>query len=154
MRSLLLSGVLLVAATPLFAQATPTPKPAPLSWGPAPAVFPAGAQMAVVSGDPAKAAPFVVQLKMPAGYRLAPHFHPTEETIEVKEGIFLYGMGDNFDLGKATPMKVGSKGTIPAQMHHFASAKVATVVQVSSMGPFALIYVNPADDPQKQAPKP
>jgi hypothetical protein len=70
MRSLSFSAVLLLAATPLFAQDTTTAKPAALAWGPAPAIFPSGAQMAVVSGDPGKAAPFVVALKMPAGYRI------------------------------------------------------------------------------------
>jgi quercetin dioxygenase-like cupin family protein len=154
MRLLPFSAVLLVAASPLFAQDTTTAKPAALSWGPAPAVFPSGAQMAVVSGDPGKPAPFVVALKMPGGYRIPPHFHPTDETIEVKEGLFLYGMGDTLDLSKTKAMKPGDKGTIPAKMHHFATAKEATVVQVSAMGPFTMTYVNPKDDPQQQAPKP
>jgi quercetin dioxygenase-like cupin family protein len=124
-------------------------KSSTLKWGPAPAVFPTGARMAVVSGDPSKAAPFVVQLSMPAGYKIPPHFHPTDEVVQVKKGTFLVGMGDTFDAAKTKPMKVGEKGTVPAQMHHFAMAKVATTVSVSAMGPFAMTYVNPADNPQK-----
>ena len=154
MRSLTFSAVLVLAATPLLAQDTTTAKPAALVWGPAPAVFPSGAQMAVVSGDPGKAAPFVVALKMPAGYKIPPHFHPTDENVEVKEGLFLYGMGDTFDVSKTKPMKPGDKGSIPAQMHHFATAKEATIVTVSAMGPFAMTYVNPKDDPTKQATNP
>ena len=154
MRSLRFSAVLLLAAAPLFAQDTTSSKPAALAWGPAPAIFPSGAQMAVVSGDPGKAAPFVVALKMPAGYRIPAHFHPTDETVEVKEGLFLVGMGDTLDLSKTKPMKVGDKGSIPAQMHHFAAAKEATIVTVSAMGPFAMTYVNPKDDPSKQANRP
>jgi hypothetical protein len=46
--------------------------------------------MAVVSGDPGKAAEFVIQLSMPAGYKIAPHFHPTDKTgptiVSVGEG--------------------------------------------------------------------
>jgi hypothetical protein len=110
--------------------------------------------MAVVTGDPGKAAPFVVELRMPDGYRIQPHFHPTEEIVEVKQGTFLYGMGDVFDSTKTKPMHVGDKGTIPATMHHFATAKGPTIVMVSSMGPFVLTYVNPADDPQMHPPKP
>jgi len=110
--------------------------------------------MAVVTGDPGKAAPFVVELRMPDGYRIPPHFHPTEETVEVKQRTFLYGMGDVFDVAKTKHMRVGDKGTIPATMHHFATAQGPTIVAVSSMGPFALIYVNPADDPQVHAAKP
>jgi quercetin dioxygenase-like cupin family protein len=154
MRSLTLSCALLVfAGSALLGQAKPTAQPT-LNWGPAPAVFPKGAEMAVVSGDPGKAAPFVVQLRMPDGYRIAPHFHPTDETIEVKQGTFLYGMGDVFDVTKTKTMRVGDKGNIPATMHHFATAQGPTIVAVSAMGPFVLTYVNPADDPQMPAAKP
>ena len=155
MRVLLAPASLLMVLTPvLTAQGTPKAKTDSLQWGPAPAVFPAGAKMAVVSGDPTKPGPFIIQLAMPDGYRLAPHFHPTDETVEVKQGTFLFAMGDTFDLAKTKPMKVGEKGSIPANMHHYATAKGATVVAVTSTGPFALTYVNPADDPQKQPAKP
>jgi hypothetical protein len=155
MRVLLASASLILVLTPaLPAQGTPTAKADSLQWGPAPAVFPAGAKMAVVSGDPSKPGPFVIQLAMPDGYRLAPHFHPTDETVEVKQGTFLFAMGDTFDLAKTKPMNVGEKGSIPANMHHYATAKGATVVAVTSTGPFALTYVNPADNPQKPAAKP
>jgi quercetin dioxygenase-like cupin family protein len=110
--------------------------------------------MAVVSGDPGKAAPFTVELSIPSGYKIPPHFHPTDESVEVKQGTFLVGMGDKFDVAQTKPMKVGDKGQLPAGAHHFAEAKGATIVAVSAMGPFAMTYVNPADDPTKQAPKP
>jgi hypothetical protein len=155
MRVPTLSCTLLVfASSALWSQAKPAAPPAGLQWGPAPAVFPKGAELAVVSGDPGKAAPFVIELRMPDGYRFPPHFHPTDETVEVKQGTFLYGMGDVFDIAKTKPMKVGDKGSIPALMHHFATAQGPTIVAVSAMGPFAMTYVNPADDPQMQAPKP
>jgi len=149
MRTMTTAAALLLSASALLGQgmAKAAPK-AGLTWGPAPAVFPAGAQMAVVSGDPGKPAPFAVQLKMPDGYRIPPHFHPTDESVEVKEGTFLYAMGDTFDATKLQTMMVGEKGTIPATKHHYASAKGAVIVQVEAMGPFQLIYVNPADDPQ------
>src|SRR5206468_433115 len=46
-----------------------------VKWGPAPNVFPTGAQIAVVSGDPFKAGPYVVRLKLPADYKMAAHNH-------------------------------------------------------------------------------
>jgi hypothetical protein len=155
MRTTAVAALFLLAAAPLSAQSTPTAKPAApaaLTWGPAPAVFPAGARMAVVSGDPGKPGMFTVELKLPAGYKIPPHFHPTDETVEVKDGLFLYGMGDMFDAAKTSPMKPGEKGTIPAKMHHFATAKVATVIDVTAMGPFAMTYVNPANDPTQMKP--
>jgi hypothetical protein len=37
-----------------------------------------------------------------------------------------------------------------AGQHHYAIAKGRTIVQVNLIGPFALTYVNPADDPTKK----
>ena len=146
--------LLLAAAAALHAQAAPAANPAAPHWGPAPAAFPPGARMAVVSGDPGKAALFTVELAMPSGYKIAPHFHPTDEVVEVKKGTLLVGMGDTFDASKTKPMKAGDKGSVPAKAHHFAAAQGATFITVTAMGPFALTYVNPADDPQKQVAKP
>ena len=39
---------------------------------------------------------------------------------------------------------------MPAKAHHYAATKGETVVSVTAMGPFAMTYVNPADDPQKK----
>ena len=95
----------------------------------------------------------MVELAFPAGYKIPPHFHPTAEMVTVKKGTFLVGMGDTFDAAKTKAMQVGDSGSIPANAHHFATTKVATFVTVSAMGPFAMTYVNPADDPQKAAAK-
>jgi len=43
---------------------------------------------------------------------------------------------------------------MPANAHHFAAAKGATVLVVSAMGPFGMTYVNPADDPQRPRAQP
>jgi len=104
-------------------------------------VFPPGAKMAVVSGDPSKAGSFTIQLAMPDGYRIPPHFHPTDEAVEVKQGTFLFGMGDTLDVAKTQAMKAGARGSVAANMHHFAIAKGATVVVVTAVGPFAMTYV-------------
>ena len=157
MRAVSLSACLLLWAVALHGQdsysqdTTAASKPAKLTWGPAPAVFPAGAKMAVVSGDPGQAAPFTIQLSMPDGYRIPPHFHPTDEAVEVKKGTFLVGMGDTLDVAKANAMKAGAKGKVPAGMHHYGIARGATIVSVEAMGPFGMTYVNPADDPQQVA---
>ena len=160
MRAVSLSACLLLWAAALHGQSSysqtghtqkETKPEAKLTWGPAPAVFPAGAQMAVVKGDPGKAAMFTIELSMPDGYRIPPHFHPTDENVEVKEGTLLVGMGDTLDLAKANPVKTGGTGKVPANMHHFAAAQGATVVAVTAMGPFGMTYVNPTDDPQAAA---
>lgn len=118
-----------------------------IKWGPAPAVFPAGVKMAVLQGDPGKDQMFTVRLDFPAGTRIAPHFHPTDEHITVISGTFLVGMGDTLDAAKTTALPAGGFITAPAEGHHYAIARGHTVVQVTAMGPFSLTYVNPKDQP-------
>lgn len=121
--------------------------PDKLQWGPAPPVFPAGAQFAVVAGDPGKTGPFVVRLKMPDGYRIMPHWHPTAENVTVLSGEFRVGMGNKFDESTLTTLPAHSVAVVPAHHNHCAMAKGETEVQVNAMGPFKLVYVNPSDDP-------
>jgi len=68
-----------------------------IKWGPAPPSLPAGAQFAVISGDPSKAGPFVVRLKLPTNYQVPAHHHPTTENVTVLSGDFHAGMGDKLD---------------------------------------------------------
>ena len=121
-----------------------------VKWGPAPAIFPAGAKMAVMQGDPSKHDLFTVRLDMPSGYRIAPHYHPTDEHITVLSGDFLVGMGDKLDAKNTMSLKAGGFATAPAEKHHFAIARGRTIVQVHAIGPFQLTYVNAADDPTKK----
>jgi quercetin dioxygenase-like cupin family protein len=121
-----------------------------VDFQPGPASFPAGSEIAVLQGDPSQAAPYTVRVRLPDGYRLPPHFHPTDENVTVVEGTFLVGMGDVIDLQSVTTLGTGGFITAPAGGHHFAVARGRTVVQVHGMGPFAITYVNPADDPANQ----
>ena len=121
-----------------------------VKWGDVPPVLPSGAKLAVISGDPGKSGPFAIRLQMPAGYRIAAHWHPTDENVTVLSGTFALGMGDAFDQTKVMDLPAGSYAVMPAEMRHFATAKTAATVQVNGMGPFVVNYVNPADDPSKQ----
>jgi quercetin dioxygenase-like cupin family protein len=118
-----------------------------IKWGPAPPVLPAGAKMAVLAGDPAGTGLVTVRLKMPAGYKIPPHWHPTDEHVTVISGSLALGMGDVLDEEKSKVLKAGGYGVAQANMHHFAWTKTGAVVQVHMMGPFKITYVNPADDP-------
>jgi quercetin dioxygenase-like cupin family protein len=131
------------AASPAAVVVTPDK----IQWGPAPPIFPAGAQFAVLAGDPSKAGPFVVRIKAPDGYRIMPHWHPTGEYVTVISGEFHVGMGDKFDESSMQTLPPGSVAAVPTHHNHYAMAKGETVVQVNSTGPFKLVYVNPADDP-------
>lgn len=137
------------AAVTASAQAPAKTSAAPdLKWGPAPAVFPAGAQMAVLEGNPGGTGLFTVRLRFPDGYKIAPHVHPTDENVTVISGTFRVGMGSTFDTKGLTTLPAGGFVTAKATMAHFAVAKGETVVQVHALGPFALTYVNVADMPR------
>jgi hypothetical protein len=42
----------------------------------------------------------------------------------------------------------GGFAEAPKKMNHYAWASSPTVVQIHGQGPFAITYVNPADDPR------
>ena len=122
---------------------------ADVKWGDPPPVLPKGAKFAVVSGDPTKPGPFAIRIRVPAGYKIAPHWHPADEHVTVLSGTFALGMGEKFDQASMKDLRAGGYAVLPAEMRHFVMAKTAATVQVHGMGPFALNYVNPADDPSK-----
>jgi quercetin dioxygenase-like cupin family protein len=138
--------VLLLAAGRLAAQGSSAPAQ-DLRWVPAPALFPRGAQIAVLSGDPLKPVVLNVLVSMPDGYRMPPHFHATDEHVEVRRGTFLVGMGDKLDVKNTIPLTVGDTVTAPAGMRHYFVTKGATIVAVTIMGPYILTYVHPKDEP-------
>ena len=149
----------LAQGAPAPAAAAPVAKPAAahvamspkdIKWGDPPPNLPKGAKIAVLYGDPGKEGLFIARLKMPNGYKIAPHTHPTDESVTIIQGSFAIGMGDTIDP-KTKALPAGSFYSMPAGMHHFAFAKGETVVEVSAMGPFTLNYLNPADDPSKAA---
>jgi quercetin dioxygenase-like cupin family protein len=122
--------------------------PADVQWGEGPPALPKGAEAFVLSGDPGKPGPFAIRLRFPAGYKIAPHWHPTDEHVTVLSGTFSMGMGEKFDAAATKDLPVGGYAVMPAEMRHFAWTKSGAVVQVHGIGPFALTYVDPADDPR------
>jgi quercetin dioxygenase-like cupin family protein len=126
---------------------------ASVQWGLAPPMLNKGAQIAVLSGNPGQAGPFVIRLQMPAGYKIAPHWHPTDEHVTVLSGTFSLGQGDTFDPKATKSLSPGGYALLPAEMRHFAWTKDGATVQVHGTGPFVVNYVNPADDPSKAPAK-
>src|SRR3984885_4639214 len=155
--SLNLRNTVLIVAAMLGAQASALALDAPLvqsakevKWGAPPPVFPPGAKFAVIAGDPAATNLVTVRFEMPAGYTIPPHFHPTDEHITVLQGSFSLGMGDVIDKAHALTLSPGGYGVAMANMHHYAYTTTGATVQVPLQGPFAITYVNPADDPSKK----
>ena len=144
--------VLLTASSPTLASpehhtVVPAEK---MVWNPGPPTLPAGAQIAVLHGSPAKEGPFVIRLKFPADFQVPPHRHSKEEHVTVISGKFGMSTGENLDRQAAPLLQPGSFVRIPAGTAHFAWTDQETVVQINGMGPFDVVYVNPDDDPRKQ----
>ena len=124
--------------------------PDSIPYGPPPAFVASGAQIAVLEGNPgASSGDYTVRLRMPDGYRIAPHWHPQRENVTVISGTFKVGMGDHFDESKMGAFPAGSFAYLDPDMHHYAMASGEVVVQIHGTAPLQFNYVNPNDDPRK-----
>jgi hypothetical protein len=154
--TLMLAGLLGSVGLAITVGAHPIPAeknaftPAEIPYGPAPAFVAPGAQLAVLEGNPsATSGDYTIRLKMPAGYRIAPHWHPQRENVTVISGTFKVGMGDRFDENTMGTFPAGSFAYLDPDMHHYAMASGEVVVQVHGTAPLQFNYVNPADDPSR-----
>jgi quercetin dioxygenase-like cupin family protein len=124
-----------------------------IKWSAAPNMLPPGAQWFVLSGDPSKEGLYTVRLRLPTGYQIPAHNHPTTEAVTVLSGKILLGIGDKLDPKKGTVLTTGAYAEAPAKMNHYAVATSPSVIQVHGMGPFAITYVDAADDPRNAPPR-
>ena len=124
--------------------------PKDAQWGPAPPMLPAGAQIAVLAGDPGKAAPYTVRLKFPGQLRdpraLAPHRRARrghERDALVRDGRQAGEGGREQDAG-GRRLRADAGRHEPLRLHRRAEATIVLYGQ----GPVEFKYVNPADDPR------
>ena len=152
MRATVLLAALSTLAMPIGAIAQDhhaTVQPDALKWS-VPAVYAPGAQIAVIKGDPSKEGLYVVRLKVPAGFKIAPHTHPNDENVTVLSGSFNIGTGEKPDETKGMSVKAGGYSYVPKGMAHYAWFTEETTLQLHGMGPQGVTYVNPTDDPRKK----
>src|SRR5688572_1177054 len=109
--------------------------PDKIQWGPGPPSLPPGAQAAILDGDPTKSGLFILRVKFPDGYRVPPHWHPTDEHVVVVSGTLMAGMGAKTDDASMQALVTGSYVKMPRKMNHYVRAKGETIVQITAMGP-------------------
>lgn len=125
--------------------------PEDMNWQPFPA-FPSEVRLAVLIGNPAEAAPYVIRVKVPDGIKLMPHKHPEDRVYTVMSGIFYIGLGEVFDGDKLEAYPPGTVIVLPGDTSHFHWANSGEyITQVTAIGPLGLEYINPKDDPRKQS---
>ena len=125
-------------------------KPADITWKDGPASLPKGAKSAVVEGDPTKAGAFTLRIKLPANYKIPPHWHPAIEHVTVLSGSFHMGLGETFDESKASKLPVGGFAVMAIGTRHFAFTKDEATIQLHGVGPWGINYVNSGDDPRNK----
>src|SRR5262245_22818087 len=104
-----------------------------IKWGQAPPALPSGAKLAVLTGDPSKSGLYVIRVQLPDGYKVPPHWHPTDENVTVIKGIFNIGRGDKFEASKTEALPDGSCTRMPKEKRHFAWPKGETILQLTGL---------------------
>lgn len=95
-----------------------------------------GVKLAMIEGDLSKPGPFLMRVKFPANYKLAPHMHPGVEHTTILSGALRMGYGTRDD----GPMETLPAGTVlitPAGTPHFLATIEETVVQTHGIGPWS-----------------
>lgn len=122
--------------------------PAEVFWMAAPDSFEPGAELAVLQGDLGSDGLSTARLRLPAGYKVAPHWHGADEHVTVISGEFAIGSGANFNLEAMHVLPAGSYVMMPAEHVHYARAVTDTVIQLNATEPFTMTYADPSDDPR------
>ncbi|MCP3447614.1 cupin domain-containing protein [Bradyrhizobium sp. CCGUVB14] len=101
--------------------------------------------IAVLYGDPKKAEVFSERVRIPAGFKIMPHWHGETRTAVVLSGTFYYANGDQWDESKLKAYPPGSFLIEPTKISHYAMAKDGEVVlQATAVGPASTTRIEQA----------
>lgn len=160
-----LASILFISSTAGMAATQPSGKgasksthimvvPEEFKWVDGPEGLPPGAKMVLLEGNPAASGPFAMRIKVPGGYKIPAHWHPTIEHVTVLKGTFFMGEGDKLDESKGKELPAGSFIVMPKKMHHFAwSGNDEAIIQLHAIGPWGITYIDSKDDPRKNKAK-
>jgi quercetin dioxygenase-like cupin family protein len=103
-------------------------------------------RIAVLYGDPKKAGLLSERVRIPAGYKIMPHWHGETRTAIVVSGTLYYANGDQWDESKFKAYPPGSFLIEPAKVAHYAMAKDGEVVlHATSIGPSSTVRIEQAN---------
>ena len=108
-----------------------------LVWTDGPAALPKSKSV-VLEGDPKTTGIFTMRLRVPAGTRVPPHWHPRPERVTVLSGLVQVGFGDKWDDRALRSFHAGDFYVNPANSHHFVKFAEESVVQITGEGPWEL----------------
>jgi quercetin dioxygenase-like cupin family protein len=97
----------------------------------------------ILSGDPTKAGPYTISIRVPPGTRIAAHTHQDARSAVVAAGLWHFGYGAAADPAKSRPLPAGSFYTEPAGEPHFAwTGPEGATVHITGFGPSDTHYVS------------
>jgi quercetin dioxygenase-like cupin family protein len=101
--------------------------------------------IATLYGDPKKAGLVSERVRVPAGYKIMPHWHGETRTAVVVSGTLYYANGDQWDESKFKAYPPGSFLIEPAKISHYAMAKDGEVVlHATTIGPTSTVRIEQA----------
>ena len=96
----------------------------------------AGAETAVLLGDPSKPGLYVILQKWLPHHNSRPHFHPNDRYVTVLSGTWWVNTGPKYDPASFKPVPAGSFVIHYAKEIHYDGAKdQPCVLQIVGMGP-------------------
>jgi quercetin dioxygenase-like cupin family protein len=130
----LLSGAPLRAQQPNRPGGVVIVKPTEVQWTDYPGRQ--GVKLAMLEGDLTKPGPFLMRVKFPPNYKLAPHTHPGVEHTTILSGALRMGYGTRDD-GPTETLTAGTVLITPAGTPHFLATTEETIVQTHGIGPWS-----------------
>lgn len=107
-----------------------------------------GIQTILLSGDPAEAGPYAMELRIPAHTRIEAHTHRDNRFVMVVSGEWHFGYGGRSGDAQATTLTQGAFYTEPADVPHFAfTAEEPATVFITGTGSSDTHYVQAKDAP-------
>ena len=110
-------------------------------WREAPASMPSGTMVLPLEGNIREEGLFTLRLRVPAGTRLEPHFHPKDERVTVLSGVVRVGFGENWEDGLMVEYAAGSFYLNPAESAHFVEIVEDCEIQLTGEGPWEIHYL-------------
>lgn len=108
-----------------------------------------GIQTTVLRGDPTKAGPYTIEIRVPPNTRIAAHRHRDERTAVVAAGTWYFGYGAKADEALVKALPPGSFYTEPKGEPHFAMTRADPAsVYITGEGPTDTVYVEQAGQPR------
>ncbi len=112
--------------------------PDAIVWKDGPPTLPAGSKIAVLEGNPREEGIFTMRVRVPAGAKLAPHWHPRDERVTILSGTVELGFGTKADPAATKRYGAGSFYVNPPRTVHYLFFPEETVMQMTGVGPWEI----------------